>query len=140
MKKLTFLLLFLFCTASLSFAEKVRLGEVPPRAKRGMDYPVTVHVGATHIRQNCEYDWQSAIIGGPKHTCPEVVYVDAVVNGKKIELMGQSYRKYTISLGDYKARLTTKAPHADPAAMGQKYELLTPEKYAWRSMVTGVSE
>jgi hypothetical protein len=140
MKKLTFLLLFLFCTASLSFAEKVRLGEVPPRAKRGVDYPVAVHIGATHIRQNCEYDWQSAIIGGPKHTCPEVVYVDAFVNGKKIELMGQYYQKYTISLGDYKARLTTKAPNADPAAMGQKYELLTPEKYAWRSMVTGVSE
>jgi hypothetical protein len=140
MRKLLFVLLLLFCTASSAFGEKVRLGEVSPKAKRGVDYPIAIHIRGTHIRQNCQYDWESAIIGGPRHTCPDVVYLDALVNGKNIELMGQYFQKFSISPGDYQARLTTKTQNADPAAMGQKYELVFPEKYVWRCMVTGVSE
>jgi hypothetical protein len=64
--------------------------------------------------------------------------VDAVLNGKKVELMGPNFQKFTISLGDFQARLIKNAPNA--AVIGQKYELLFPNKYVWRCAVTGISE
>src|ERR1035437_1021960 len=140
MRKLVVVLFLLLCTTSSIYGQKTRYGQVPLKAKRGVDHPIAVHIRGTHIRQNCQYDWQSDLLGGPRHTCPDVVYVDAVMNGKNVELMGQYFPNFTISPGDYQARLIKKAPSADPTAMGQKYELLFPEKYVWLSMVTGVSE
>ena len=140
MKKFSVVIFVLLCSTSLTFGEKIRFGEVPPRAKKGVDYPIAVHVGATHIRQNCQYDWQSDILGGPRYNCPEVVYVDAVLNGKKVELMGQNFKKFVIPLGNFHARLIKNSPDANPAAMGQKDELLFPDGYVWRCIVTGVSE
>ena|GEM_PF-2202310 len=137
-KSFVLLCLVFWCTAI--YGQKTRFGELPPKAKPGVDYPIAIHIHGTHIRQNCQYDWQSAIIGGPAHTCPNVVYVDAIFNGKNVELMGAHFDKFSISPGDYQARLTTKAPNADPAVMGQKYELLSPDKRVWRCIVTGISD
>jgi hypothetical protein len=140
MKKFAAVLLLLLCSTTLIYGQKTRFGEFPPRAKKGVDYPIAVHIVATHIRQNCQYDWKAEILGGPRYDCPEVVYLDAVFNGKKVELMGQRFQKLVISPGDYQARPIKNDPNANLAVMGQKYELLSPDKYVWRCIVTGVSE
>jgi hypothetical protein len=113
---------------------------MPPKAKNGVEYPIAVHIKATHLRQNCQYDWGSAVVGGPRTSCPDVVYVDAVLNGKNVELMGQSYRNYSLAPGDFSARLIKSAKNTDQTAVGQKFELLSPERYKWLCIVTGISE
>jgi hypothetical protein len=141
MRKFAAVLFLLLCSASLIYGQKTRFGQVPLKAKRGVDYPIAIHIHGTHIRKNCQYDWGSEILGGPRYTCPEVVYLDAVLNGKNVELMGQYFQNLTISPGDYKVRLISKkASNTDQAAMGLKYELLFPEKYVWRCIVTGISD
>jgi len=140
MKKFAAVLVLLLCSTSLIYGQKTRFGEVPSKAKKGVDYPIAVHIVATHIRQNCQYDWESAILGGPRYDCPEVVYLDAVMNGKKVELMGQHFNKFVLSPGDFKARPIKNTLNTDPAVMGQKFELVSPEMYVWRCIVTGVSE
>jgi hypothetical protein len=141
MKKAVGVFLLLVCFSSFLYGQKTRFGQEPPKAKPGVDYPIAVHIHETRMRQNCQYDWQSGIIAGPRYSCPDVVYLDAVMNGKSVELMGPYFQKFTISPGDYKARvITRKASNTAPTAMGLKYELLFPQGYIWRSMVTGVGE
>ncbi len=59
-----------------------------PRAKRGVDYPLKVHVSGIHIRTY----YESPSWLGPNFLATErnqdVAYADAVLNGKKIELLG----------------------------------------------------
>lgn len=140
MKKHLLVPLLLLCTAASICAQKTRMGQMPPKAKNGVGYPIAIHIKATHLRQNCQYDWGSEILGGPQTTCPNVVYVDAVLNGKNVELMGQSYRNYSLAPGDFTARLIKNAKNADQTAVGQKFELLFPERYKWLCIVTGISE
>jgi hypothetical protein len=137
MRKFAAVLFLLLCSTSLISGQKTRFGQAPPKAKQGVDYPIAVHIGATHIRKNCQSD---SIISDQGYNCPEVVYVDAVLNGKKVELMGPNFQKFVISPGDFQARLIKDAPKASPAMIGQKYELLSPDKYVWRCIVTGVYE
>jgi len=72
-----------------------------------------------------------------------VLYVDAVLNGMKIELMGDtvtnSMRVY-LPPGDYQARLTAKNPGTILTALGQGYELLLPGKSIWDGSISGYSE
>ena len=141
MKKLTIVLFLSICFLPFLYGQKVRFGQVPPKATSGVDYPIAVHIHEAHIRKNCGYDWQSGIIGGPKYTCPEVAYLDVVMDGKKIELMGQSFQKFSISPGDNHARIITKkASNTDAPSMGLKYVLLIPEGYIWRCVVTGLAD
>jgi hypothetical protein len=140
MKRPIIALILLACLPPL-YGQKTRFGQEPPKAKPGVDYPIAVHIHETHIRQNCQYNWGSNIIGGPRYSCPDVLYLEAVMKGKRVELMGQYFQKFTISPGDYQARIITKkASGTEPAAMGLKYELIFPQKYIWRCMVTGIGE
>lgn len=141
MRILAVTLLLVICFAPFSYAQKTRFGQEPPKAKPGVDYPIAVHIQEIHIRQNCQYNWQSGIIGGPSYSCPDVVYLEAVVNGKNVEFMGPYFQKFTISPGDYQARIMTKKTSSTaPAVMGMKYELLFPQRFIWRCMVTGIGE
>ena len=140
MRKFAALLFLLLFSASLIHGQKTRYGQVPLKAKRGVDYPITVHIQGTHIRRNCQDDWLSGVMGGPGYSCSNVIYLDAILNGKNVELMGQRFQNFAISPGDYHARDLMKTPNPGPAAIGQKFELLSPEKYIWRCIVTGVSE
>jgi hypothetical protein len=117
--------------------QKTRLGQGLPSAKSGGDYQIKVHISGVHYRE--EY-----LEGrpGPNHT-EEVIYADAVINGKKVELRGDknaSYEYYKVPLGDLQARLI-KDPHKmGDAPMFQEYEVVLPNKTLWHSIVTGISE
>jgi len=72
-----------------------------------------------------------------------VIYADAVMNGKKVELMGgqgASSQRYRLSLGDYQARLM-KDPHKfGDTPLSQVWEIVLPDKTVWRCTVTGILE
>jgi hypothetical protein len=136
MKKYVLLLLSLLVVIPSLQAQKTRFGQVPPMAKPGVDYPLLLHVTGVHIRSHCEPSLARA-------SCDDVLYVDAVLNGMKIELMGDtvtnSMRVY-LPPGDYQARLTAKNPGTILTALGQGYELLLPGKSIWDGSISGYSE
>jgi hypothetical protein len=131
--------LLLFACLPLVCAQKVRYGQEPPKAKPGVDYPIRVQVSAIHIRQNCK-----TAVNGQQIECHNVVYADATLSEKKIELMGdwiwfQKYSALAVVPGDYKARIL-KSANSVPAFIGDQYELVLRENILWRCTVTGISE
>ncbi len=126
--------LLVVCLMPLLHAQKTRYGQSLPKLRNGVDYPMSVHIYATHYRTDC-------VNGG---YCMVAVYADAVVGGKKVELAGDIVEHdklhQTIALGDYPARIITKVPDPDLSGIGQKYELVTPDKYVWAFVVSGVAE
>ncbi len=144
MKKFVAVLFLLLCTTSLIYGQKTRYGQAP-RAKQGVNYPLDVHISGIHIRTY----YASPSWVGPNFLAKErnedVSYVDAVLNGKKIELLGAwtwipgSYQT-PLSLGDFQARLLKDSPKTSVEPIGQEYELLLPKEIVWRCTVTGVSE
>ena len=144
MRKFVAVLFLLLCTTSLIYGQKTRYGQAP-RAKQGVDYPLKAHISGIHIRTY----YASPSWLGPNFLATErnedVAYADAVLNGKKIELLGAwtwisgSYQT-PLSLGDFQARLLKDSPKPSVPPIGQEYELLLPEGIVWRCAVTGVSE
>jgi hypothetical protein len=122
------------------YGQKTRFGHELPHAKPGDDYPIKVHISGKHYREeyfgSLDYD---------------VIYADAVMNGKKVELKGDQgadfqypyghpLKFYKLPLGDYQARLLRDSSKVDEPPLFQVYELLLPDKTVWRCTVTGISE
>jgi hypothetical protein len=70
-------LVFCFCSLA-TYGQKTRFGQELPHAKPGDDYPIKVHISGLHYRG--EY------VGSGQDE--DVIYADAVMNGKKVELRG----------------------------------------------------
>jgi len=144
MKKFVAVLFLLLCTTSLICGQKTRYGQAP-RAKQGVDYPLKVHISEIHIRTY--YSNPSCIDRNfpPPECSGDVAFADAVLNGKKIELIGAwtwisgSYQT-PLYPGDFQARFLKDSPKASVTPIGQEYELLLPEGIVWRCTVTGVYE
>jgi len=71
------------------------------------------------------------------------MYVDAILEGKKIELVGNidvDYTSVNLPPGDYQARLTTKNPGTILTTFGQEYELVLADKTLWNGKISGYSE
>jgi hypothetical protein len=113
--------------------QKTRLSQEPhhttPHATPTYVYPIKVHISGLHYRIE-GLAW--------------VMYADAVVDGKKLELNGGQYSRFTkfykLPLGDYQARLLNDSHKIDGTPMFQDYELALPDKTVWRCTVTGFSE
>jgi hypothetical protein len=115
------------------FGQKTRLGQELPHAKPGDTYPIKVHISGVHYRGEYLGSGQTA----------DVVYADAVLDGKKVELRGDRevpFHYYTLPLGDYQARLL-KDPHKTAETpIFQIYEVLFTDKTVSSFTVTGISE
>ena len=144
MRKFAAVLLLLHCFMAPAYGQKTRFGQAP-RARQGVDYPLKVQITGIHLRT----DYTSPSWIGPNFLAQErnndVAYADAVLNGKKIELLGawewiSGGYQTPLSLGDFQARLLKDSPKGSVAPIGQQYELLLPERIVWRCMVTGISE
>jgi hypothetical protein len=135
MRKSAWSLLLLVCLPCCLNAQKVRYGQGLPKAKPGVSYPLKVQVSAMRLRTECQ--------GGD--LCEQLVYVDAVLNGQKVELSGYAWVAEQASNppllpGDYLARFL-KGPHsANGAPLFQKYEVLLPDGTIWDCRVTGLAE
>ena len=132
MRRVFIALALCFCSLAMH-GQKTRFGQDPPHAKPGVDYPVKVHISGIRYREEYFGSGQTA----------KIVYVDAVMNGKKVELKGDwdfPSQYYKLSEGDYQARLLK-----DPHKMGdtpifQIYEVLLPDRTIGKFTVTGISE
>ena len=123
-----------FCLCSLAMhGQKTRLGKELPHAKPGDDYPIKVHISGIRYRQEYIGSGQTA----------DVVYADAVMNGKKVELRGDRkvpFQYYKLPLGDYQARLL-KDPHKiGDTPIFQTFEVVLPDRAVCSFAVTGISE
>jgi hypothetical protein len=139
MKKLVAVLFLLLFTASSIYGQKTRYGQEPPYAKKGVDYPIKVHISGIHIRQYCTTQWGERYVS----SCDDVLYADMILNGKKFELRGDwAYSNYQLHLlpGDYDARLLKANHQTDEFPINDVYEVLMPDKRVFRGTVTGISE
>jgi hypothetical protein len=119
-----------FCSSSfLMHGQKTRLSQEPQHATPGAVYLIKVHISGLHYRVE-DVAW--------------VIYADAVVDGKKVELYGAQRSHfstfYKLPLGDYQARLLRDSHKIDGTPMYQQYELVLPDSAVWRCTVTGFSE
>jgi hypothetical protein len=131
----------LLCLGSIAAnGQKWRVGQPPPHAKPGIDYPIKVHVSGIHLRN--EYD------GTDQRTSR--IYADATMDGKKIELRFNLepypwFHTVPILPGDYQARLLKDSPKkssykTSDSRLEQEYELVMPDKSLLTSTVTGIAE
>lgn len=137
MKKSAVTLLILIFLLPLLHGQKTRYGQSLPKAKPGVDYPLALHISGMRVRMEC---WG-------ENNCANVMYADAVVNGKKVELSSDysqylefSRDKKTQLLGDYQARIISKNPGTDLNIIGLRYEVLLHDRSILRCRVTGVFE
>jgi hypothetical protein len=136
MKKYILKILCLLVLVPASQAQKTRFGQAPPKATPGVDYPIQLHITGVHIREHCGESLARA-------SCGDVLYVDVVLDGEKLELIGDvatGHMSFYLPLGDCKARLTAKNPGTLLNALGQRYELLLPDKSVWAGNVSGYFE
>jgi hypothetical protein len=120
MRKLTIVLLLVFCSAFAHARQK------PNPA----DFTIKVHISATHF------------LVSPSTTY--MLYADAILNGKKLQLAGRAaliQNNYLlIAPGDYPVRLIKDVHNSDGTAIHQEYELLLTDGITWDCVVSGVSE
>ncbi|WP_058186588.1 hypothetical protein [Terracidiphilus gabretensis] len=122
----------IFVVSVSLYGQKVRYGQQLPDAKSGVDYPIQAHIYAVHLRTECT-----------QSPCTDVVYSDALVNGKRLEFRSNSYLPYisqTISLGDYRARIVKAASRSSAGEIGDTYELVVQGNKTLRCVVTGIAE
>jgi hypothetical protein len=112
--------------------QKTRFGQTPPTLAN-----VHLHISASHLRLNCSG-------GGGSTLCLYGLYVDAVLNGKKVELWGDSkigkQRLALVAPGDYAAQLTRDEHNADQTVVSQAYRLLLPDGTTWPCQLSGIVE
>jgi hypothetical protein len=134
MKSLFAVLIFWGCSIA-SAQGKYRFGQQNPADQNASNYSIKVHISATHLR-SCT--WVSEY-----GRCYDALYVDAVLNGKKLELVGVVDKKtppMLIAPGDYVACPTIKPHDGGGPVFYQGYFVLLPNKTAWPCSVTGFSE
>ena len=131
--KISFVLPIIFLCSIASAQGKYRPGQYPVNQNPN-DYPIDVHVSATHFRQ-CATVALNAPCGGG-------VYADAILNGKKVELFGgvDKHQALLIVPGDYRAMLPKKPRASNSVVLFQDYYVLLPDKTAWPCEITGFSE
>jgi hypothetical protein len=93
-------------------------------------FPIQVHISGIHIRTHCG---TVSLVG----SCDDVIYADATLNGKKVDLMGEIVQ---IAPGNYVARIQKKSSVGGLQEIGQKYEILLTDNTYWRCTVAGFSE
>ncbi len=134
MRRPVAVLFFLLCSASLSYGQKYRLGQSPVN-QNPADYTIKMHISATHLRPYCTGS-------GDLISCSNGLYVDATLNGKRVELFGtvDKHQSSLIVPGDYSAMLPKKPRDGGNTALGQGYYVLLSDRSPWPCSITGFSE
>jgi hypothetical protein len=126
--------IFVLILGSIAPAQgKYRPGQVPANQNPN-DYTIKVHISATHFRQCATIGVNSA--------CGVGLSVDAILDGKKVELSGGVNKNQMLLIvpGDYRAMLPKRPRASGSAVLFQSYYVLLPDKTAWSCEITGFSE
>jgi len=127
----------LLCFLPLMNAQKHR-SEQAPTPPNFADFPIRVHISASYLRLNCND------IGFNKVTCRYGLYAEAILEGKKVELWGESkIGKYQLALlapGDYMAQLMKDDHNPDQSVLSRSYEFLLPDGTGWQCQLSGITE
>jgi hypothetical protein len=136
MKKIVVVMFLVLCSTAI-YGQKIRYGQALAKADPGVDYPIKLHVSGMHIGSNC-------VPSGGEAYCEHAAYVNVIVRGKKLELMGKWFssdkHQFRFLPGDYVARLLTPDTKVDDFPINEKYEILLADRTVWRCIVTGFSE
>ncbi len=136
MRRSIIVMSILLSSVCLIHGQKYRMAQGPPKPVNPGAPPVRVHISASHIRLSCS--------GTQSVVCGYGLYVDAILDGKKVELWGQSkIGKYQLALlapGDYTAQLTKDNHNANQTVISQNYTLLLPDGTIWLCQLSGISE
>ena len=135
MKKFVMVLLFLLIIVPSLHAQKYRAGQPPPTPYPNIDFPLPVHISAIRMRTECD----------GANNCSNLIYVDATLSGKKLELAGNQYyhtdrEQARFAIGDYKARALKDKTPKDGPYLGQKYQIVVADGTFWPCAVTGLLE
>ncbi len=140
MKKSIVVLCMLFSTACFIQGQKYRIGQPAPKPTDPAAFTIRVHISASHLRLNCS----GSDTKPPDLACGYGLYADAVLDGKKVELWGQSkiekYQRALLAPGDYTAQLTKDDHSANQSVVSQSYKLLLPDSTIWVCQLSGISE
>jgi hypothetical protein len=123
MKKFIAGLALCFCSLALH-GQKTQYGQYLSYAKPGVAYPIKVHVSAVHYRG---YN-------------VDLVYADAVMSGKKVELSFEDLVPFKALLGDLQVRFVKDPQKTGDALLFQEYEAIFPGRRVTKFTVTGISE
>jgi hypothetical protein len=136
MKKFVALFCLLLCATSLVYGQKTRFGQTQVKPNPA-DYKVKLHISATHIQNNCSYNGNTFI-------CSSILFADAILDGKKIELSGGEVKNKKAAVlilpGDYQAKLTSDNHNTDCTLFMQEYDLLLSDGIVWHCWTSGISE
>ena len=131
MRSLFICLTILFAAAPFH-AQKTRMGQELPFPKKGVDYSLTIHVSSIRERSDCDSDY-----------CSPYYAADVLVSGRKLELLCGSGIPETrgdampLALGDLHGRVM---PKASGVALGDGYEIVTPQGRLLGCRVSGIFE
>ena len=127
------LVITVLCLVPFSLrCQKARYGQDIPHVLPGVSYPINLHVDAVHYRE--KFDGGEDVF---------VIYADAVIDGKKVELTGDPddlYQQYRVPLGTLRGRSLKSPRKTDGTPLFQRYEVVLPNQTLWRCVVTGLYE
>jgi hypothetical protein len=141
MRKPITIISFLLCSVCSMYGQKYRMGQAPA-APNPAEFPLRLHVAASHLRRVCSgFDSGHNL---PGVSCANGLFVDAVLNGKKIELWGDSkvgkLKSAILAPGDYTAQLTNDGHNADETVISQDYKVLLSDGTTWQCHLSGIVE
>ena len=134
MRTLVAFVFLLLCCASLTDAQKTRLGAAPPKP---LGPAIKIHISATRLRSYCTGNSGSV-------WCADGLYADAIIAGKKIELEGASVieklNQVLLMPGDYQAQPTQDQHNADNTVIHREYDILLPDGSKWHCSTPGITD
>ncbi|MGB8031622.1 MAG: hypothetical protein WCF30_18370 [Terracidiphilus sp.] len=132
-------LLLVLCAPALVCGQESNPDQNLPKAKAKTEYPLKVHLSDLQMRNQCSGNGVLRV-----WACDDVIYASATIDGRKTELMGyriwSSDEPVPLIPGDYQARFLKGPKPAGPQMLGEKYELVLPDRTVWQCTVTGISE
>jgi len=139
MRLLWLSLLLLLCVPALVYGQDTNPDQNLPKAKAKTLYPLKIHISDLQLRNQCTQNMTLRL-----WSCDDMIYATATIDGKKMELRG--YRIWApdepvpLIPGDYPARMLKAPEQPGPQMLGEKYELVLPDRVVWQCTITGITE
>jgi hypothetical protein len=134
---------FLLGSACSIYGQKYRMGQAPKPANPA-EFPLHLHISASHLRRVCSGDDSGGSRLANVSCTSNGLFVDAVLNGRKVELWGDSkigkLQSAVLAPGDYTAQLANDGHNTDQTVISQDYKVLLHDGTSWLCHLSGIVE